>query len=140
MVHQANYYSGMIFRGMTADLGQPLLSGGRYDGLPARFGRELPATGFALSLKLLMIALERQGAAFSSPTPDVAAGFDPQCLADALAWANLAREAGESVALLYGASWGDLKARVDAGQARSAVYLDRHGVRRYEKGGAPCRT
>lgn len=136
MVHQANYYSGMIFRGMTADLGQPLLSGGRYDGLPARFGRELPATGFALSLKLLMIALERQGAAFTAPVPNVAAGFDPQCLADALAWANLARQAGESVALLYGVSWAELKARVDAGQAGAAVYLDRCGVRRYEKGGA----
>jgi len=135
-VHQANYYSGMIFRGMTADLGQPLLSGGRYDGLPARFGRELPATGFALSLKLLMIALERQGASFASPVPDVAAGFDPQCLADALAWANLARSTGESVALLYGVTWEDLKARVEAGQALAAVYLDRNGVRRYAKGGA----
>ena len=83
-----------------------------------------------------MIALERQGAAFTAPVPDVAAGFDPQCLADALAWANLARQTGESVALLYGASWEDLKARVNAGQASAAVYLDRHGVRRYEKGGS----
>ncbi len=139
MVHQANYYSGMIFRGMTADLGQPLLSGGRYDGLPARFGRELPATGFALSLKLLMIALERQGAAFTAPIPDVAACFAPECLPDALAWADLARKAGESVALLYGATFEELKARVDQGQARAAVYLDRNGVLRYEKGGSSCR-
>ena len=69
MVHEANYYSGTIFRGMTADLGQPLLSGGRYDGLPARFGREMPATGFALSMKLLLIALERQGKTFNAPIP-----------------------------------------------------------------------
>ena len=45
MVHHANYYSGMIFRGITAQLGEPILSGGRYDGLPARFGREIPAVG-----------------------------------------------------------------------------------------------
>ena len=57
MVHEAGYYSGLIFQGQTRSLGQPLLSGGRYDGLPARFGREMPAVGFALSLKLLLIAL-----------------------------------------------------------------------------------
>ena len=33
MAHQANYYSGTIFRGLVAELGQPLMSGGRYDRL-----------------------------------------------------------------------------------------------------------
>lgn len=32
MVHAIGYYTGMIFRGISASFGQPLLSGGRYDG------------------------------------------------------------------------------------------------------------
>lgn len=80
MVHHANYYSGMIFRGITASLGQPLLSGGRYDGLPARYGRSIPAVGFAVSVKLLMMALERQGESFSAPVPDELVGFEDDAL------------------------------------------------------------
>ncbi|MCH5287718.1 MAG: ATP phosphoribosyltransferase regulatory subunit [Christensenellaceae bacterium] len=134
MTHQANYYSGMIFRGMTAELGQPLLSGGRYDGLPARYGREMPATGFALSMKLLMIALERQGAAFTAPVPDVLLAFDPACLEQAIAWAEEQRENGRSVAMVYGATEAALQQRLNAGLARSAVYIGPEGIRCCEGG------
>ena len=133
MAHQANYYSGTIFRGLVAELGQPLLSGGRYDELPARFGRALPATGFALSLKLLMIALERQGAAFAAPIPDVALAFEPGCRKAAIALAKEKRQQGLSVAMMYGMSEGALRARVDESLARSAVYITADGVRQYGK-------
>ena len=133
MAHQANYYSGTIFRGLVAELGQPLLSGGRYDELPARFGRALPATGFALSLKLLMIALERQGAAFTAPIPDVALAFDPGCRKAAIALAKEKRQQGLSVAMMYGMSEDALRARVDECLARSAVYITADGVKQYGK-------
>ena len=133
MAHQANYYSGTIFRGLVAELGQPLLSGGRYDELPARFGRALPATGFALSLKLLMIALERQGSAFAAPIPDVALGFDPGCRKAAIALAKEKRQQGLSVAMMYGMSEDALCARVDANLARSAVYITVDGIKPYGK-------
>ena len=134
MTHQANYYSGMIFRGMTAELGQPLLSGGRYDNLPGRYGREMPATGFALSMKLLMMALERQGAAFAAPVPDVLLAFDPICLKQAISWAEEQREDGRSVAMLYGATEEALQERLRDGLAHSAVYIGLDGIRRYEGG------
>ena len=35
LVHGLGYYTGVVFRGMTASFGQPLLSGGRYDTLLA---------------------------------------------------------------------------------------------------------
>ena len=127
MVHQANYYSGTIFRGMTADLGQPLLSGGRYDGLPARFGRALPATGFALSLKLLLMALERQGASFSPPIPDELVGFAPGCLRQAVGYAAQRRAEGCSVALLYDMTMDAMAERIRRGQARRGVFLTRDG-------------
>ena len=133
MAHQANYYSGTIFRGLVAELGQPLLSGGRYDELPARFGRALPATGFALSMKLLMIALERQGAEFAAPIPDVALAFDPGCREVAIAWAQEKRAQGISVAMMYGMSEEDLRDRVDANLAQSAVYITADGSQQYGK-------
>jgi ATP phosphoribosyltransferase regulatory subunit len=61
MVQSINYYSGVIFRGISRHLGHQLLAGGRYDGLVKEFGRQLPATGFAFSIKPVLIALERQG-------------------------------------------------------------------------------
>lgn len=133
MAHQANYYSGTIFRGLVAELGQPLLSGGRYDHLPAHFGRELPATGFALSLKLLMIALERQGASFESPVPDIVLGFDAGCRADAIAYAKQQRKRGVSVAIMYGMNAAALRHRVDDNLARAAVYVTGNGLQQYGK-------
>lgn len=133
MAHQANYYSGTIFRGLVAELGQPLLSGGRYDKLPARFGRALPATGFALSMKLLMIALERQGAEFAAPIPDVALAFDAGCRQTAIAYANAQREKGVSVTMMYGMSAEALRRRVDEKLAQSAVYITSTGITQYGK-------
>ncbi len=53
LVNQADYYTGIIFRGYTAGAGEPVLSGGRYDGLIKEFGEDRPATGFAINLDLL---------------------------------------------------------------------------------------
>jgi ATP phosphoribosyltransferase regulatory subunit len=61
MLHDIGYYSGIIFRGLCSGIGFPVLSGGRYDRLLAEFGCDLPATGFALGIKRVMIALEKQG-------------------------------------------------------------------------------
>ncbi len=133
MAHQADYYSGTIFRGLVGELGQPLLSGGRYDGLPAHFGRALPATGFALSMKLLMIALERQGADFPTPVPDVALAFAPGCREAAIAFAQEQRDKGLSVAMMYGMTPEALRARVDANLARAAVYVTANGLTTYGK-------
>ncbi len=140
MVHQAGYYSGMIFRGITADLGQPLLSGGRYDGLPARFGREMPATGFAVKMKLLMMALERQGASFTAPVPQVMVGFDADCLPLAVAYAREMREKGVSVAMEYSALPAELEDRVRQGLTKRAVYIAREGNQTWGEEDAPCRT
>ena len=61
MLHDIAYYSGIIFRGITPKIGFAVVSGGRYDKLLGKFGKALPATGFALGIKRVMIAMERQG-------------------------------------------------------------------------------
>jgi ATP phosphoribosyltransferase regulatory subunit len=57
------YYTGAIFEVYDAALGAPLGGGGRYDDLLGRFGRALPAVGWALNVERLHIALvgERRG-------------------------------------------------------------------------------
>jgi len=61
MVNQLDYYTGIIFKGFTRDLGTVLLSGGRYDALLGNFGMECPATGFALVIHKITKALKIQG-------------------------------------------------------------------------------
>ena len=53
LVNQADYYTGIIFRGYTAGAGEPVLAGGRYDDLIGVFGAGRPATGFGINLDLL---------------------------------------------------------------------------------------
>ncbi len=53
LVHQAEYYSSLIFRGYISTAGEPVLSGGRYDDLFRDFGKDLPATGFGINVDQL---------------------------------------------------------------------------------------
>lgn len=53
LVHHADYYTGVIFRGYMEGSGEAVLSGGRYDRLLGRFGRDLPATGFGINATLV---------------------------------------------------------------------------------------
>lgn len=133
MAQEAGYYSGIIFRGHAAGAGQPILSGGRYDGLPAHFGRSVPAVGFALMTKLLMIALERQGERFAPEPVDwlIACDADsPDAVAGALREAAARRAAGESVAMLYRADPEAVRAQLKTGGARQALCFTSNGAAR----------
>ncbi len=65
LVRKMGYYTGAVFDVYDQALGAPLGGGGRYDDLLGRFGRSLPAVGFALTIDRLHIALtgEEQAAA-----------------------------------------------------------------------------
>ena len=71
MVHSLNYYTGIIFRVFTKNLGFPICVGGRYDRLLSEFGYDIPATGFAINLKNTLMALERQQSLISIPSIDI---------------------------------------------------------------------
>jgi ATP phosphoribosyltransferase regulatory subunit len=64
LVRSLGYYTGAVFQVYDPAYGVPIGSGGRYDDLLGRFGRPLPAVGFALNVERLHIALtgeERSG-------------------------------------------------------------------------------
>jgi len=57
LVRSIGYYTGAVFEVYDPALGSPIGGGGRYDELLGRFGRSLPAVGFALGVERLHIAL-----------------------------------------------------------------------------------
>jgi ATP phosphoribosyltransferase regulatory subunit len=57
LVRNIGYYTGAVFEVYDPALGAPIGGGGRYDELLARFGRRLPAVGFALGVDRLHVAL-----------------------------------------------------------------------------------
>ena len=60
LVSKYKYYTGVIFQAYTYGTGEPIVKGGRYDNLLARFGKDFAATGFAVVIDQLMSALSRQ--------------------------------------------------------------------------------
>jgi ATP phosphoribosyltransferase regulatory subunit len=63
LVGRHNYYTGAVFEAYSPRLGFTIANGGRYDNLLKRFGRTLPATGFAIYLeRLLSVLPEREPA------------------------------------------------------------------------------
>jgi ATP phosphoribosyltransferase regulatory subunit len=79
LVRKIGYYTGAVFEVYDPALGAPIGGGGRYDDLLGRFGRKMPAVGFALGVDRLHIALagEERGTgallAHAAPGPAVAA-------------------------------------------------------------------
>jgi ATP phosphoribosyltransferase regulatory subunit len=57
LVRNIGYYTGAVFDVYDPALGAPIGGGGRYDDLLGRFGRKLPAVGFALGIDRLHLAL-----------------------------------------------------------------------------------
>jgi ATP phosphoribosyltransferase regulatory subunit len=56
LLRDLGYYTGAILEVYDPAVGQIIGGGGRYDGLMSRFGRQLPAAGFALYLERVHIA------------------------------------------------------------------------------------
>ncbi len=53
-VPHLNYYTGIIFEAFIPGIGTSILSGGRYDTLLQKLGRDLPACGFGIKLDYLL--------------------------------------------------------------------------------------
>lgn len=68
-VRDWDYYTGPTFELFSGELGFPLGTGGRYDGLLGRFGLPLPATGFVLHVDRCCDALTRRGGEAAEPLP-----------------------------------------------------------------------
>lgn len=91
MIGDFSYYTGMVFEGYAAELGFPVCSGGRYDNLLRQFGRDEPATGFALKTSRILDGLKDLAPEEQLP---VLVLYDAEGRAEALAEAGRLRSAG----------------------------------------------
>lgn len=58
--NQLKYYNGIVFKGYVQGVPASILSGGQYDRLPEKMGKQCKAMGFALYLDLLQARQEAQ--------------------------------------------------------------------------------
>lgn len=103
IIRDFDYYTGMVFEGYTPGLGFPLCGGGRYDKMVSSFGVDCPATGFALGIERILLAIDRQGIALSPDPKDIYIGWSEGRLAAAIAEARKQRKAGKTVELAIAA-------------------------------------
>lgn len=61
VIRDFDYYTGMVFEVFSPGLGSPICGGGRYDKMLNDFLADCPATGFAIGIERLMLALEHEG-------------------------------------------------------------------------------
>ncbi|GGO05193.1 ATP phosphoribosyltransferase regulatory subunit [Saccharibacillus kuerlensis] len=93
MIGDFSYYTGMVFEGYAAELGFPVCSGGRYDNLLRQFGRDIPATGFALKTNRILDGVEDPESEEELPVLIV---YDTNRRAEALAEAGRLRAEGRT--------------------------------------------
>lgn len=96
LIRDFDYYTGTVFEAHPSRAGMPLLGGGRYDGLLARFGVPVPATGFAVGVERVLEA-SAQG---DGARPVVAVTFGPGGYRAAVSAASLLRKHGLSVVVV----------------------------------------
>lgn len=99
IIRDFSYYTGMVFEVYAPGLGYPLCGGGRYDHLLADFGTACPATGFALGIERILLAIERQKLPMHSLPRDVYVGYAAGKETEAIEKAAQLREQGKSVEL-----------------------------------------
>ncbi|MDD4602057.1 ATP phosphoribosyltransferase regulatory subunit [bioreactor metagenome] len=101
IIRDFEYYTGMVFEGYTPGLGFPLCGGGRYDKMVSSFGVDCPATGFALGIERILLAMERQGIAISPDSKDIYIGWNKGMFDAAIVEASQQRRAGKTVELAF---------------------------------------
>lgn len=120
-----DYYTGMLFEIYLPQMGYPVAGGGRYDRMMEAFGLSCPATGFALGVDRVVLALEREGLASRLRSWDAFVAWNAGRLLEAIGKASALRREGRSVKLATEAM--ELKEAAEAAKeycCNSLVYVD----------------
>ncbi len=126
MLQSLDYYTGVIFKGVTYDVGFSVCGGGRYDTLIGNFGKDTSAVGIAIGVNRVLSALMRQKKTIVTPKTDalMVMGAD---FAAAYALAQKLRGAGYCVENFYGDAQSALAATKARGIA-AAIRLTENGA------------
>lgn len=94
MVQNIDYYTGIIFKGYAEEVGDYILSGGRYDNLIEQFGLCLPATGFAINVDNIMMALKKQSLLSPKENKKICMFYKEEYICKAYELQNMLRKQG----------------------------------------------
>ena len=91
--------SGIIFRAVTYEVGEPVANGGRYDELICQYGKPAASIGFSINVDFVLLALNRQKIDLPSEKLPLMILYRADDAADAIRLADHYRKSGISVGL-----------------------------------------
>ena len=122
LIESIDYYTGMVFKGYTYEVGFPIFTGGRYDDVAKTFGKDMAAVGFSISLTLAMTALSRQDKFTPAAGVKVIVGGDFEA---AMVTVEALRAEGTAAALdTTGMTEEELDAYAKAKGIETIMYMD----------------
>ena len=95
MIQHLDYYTGVIFKGYIYEIGEEIVSGGRYDELIGNFGEMLPAVGLAVQVNQIVKALQEQQEPYERKRIDIMIHYELNRLAEAERLRNLLQKDGK---------------------------------------------
>jgi len=101
-IKSLSYYTGIVFTGLSGSFGASILTGGRYDNLTAEFGKNIPSVGFAIGLKRVLIALERENKLTKKTEEIILVAAEKGMEKDAYLYAEKMRKSGKITELFTG--------------------------------------
>ena len=99
LLSKFHYYTGIIFQAYTYGTGEPMIKGGRYNGLMKHFGKPAASIGFAIEVDNLLLALSSQKIISEKEEKPEVIEYGPADRTEAIAKAQKLRAEGHSVAL-----------------------------------------
>lgn len=99
MLSELTYYTGIIFRAVTYEVGEPVANGGRYDELICQYGKPAASIGFSINVDFVLLALNRQKIDLPSGKLPLMILYRADDAADAIRLADHYRKSGMSVGL-----------------------------------------
>ena len=122
LIESIDYYTGMVFKGYTYEVGFPVFGGGRYDDVSKTFGKDMAAVGFSISLTLAITALMRQDKFVPAKCAGVIVGGDFET---AIATAEALRAEGTAAVLdTTGMTEEELDAYAKARGIETIMYMN----------------
>ena len=127
LVRGLDYYTKTVFEVFSDRIGSQgaICGGGRYDRMAGSFGREQPATGFALGIERVLMALERQGLSVATAPQNVYVGWAAGKLTAAIAETRRLRAHGAQAELaLQAQSRLEAETECKRHNCKELLYLD----------------
>ena len=99
MLSELTYYTGIIFRAVTYEVGEPVANGGRYDELICQYGKSAASIGFSINVDFVLLALNRQKITLPANRLPLMLLYREDEAADAIKLAAYYRKSGISVGM-----------------------------------------